>query len=105
VISGYATFGDYCVIRNGVTIGLKNVDHPVAPIIGNHVDIGAGAKLLGDITIGDYAVIGANAVVIHDVPANCLAVGVPARIIPKNEDSPSARIDKSGYYRKRWLKG
>jgi serine O-acetyltransferase len=80
VISGYAKFGDNCRIRNGVVVGLKNVDQPCAPVIGNNVDIGAGAKLLGAIRIGDNAVIGANAVVLTDVPDNCLAVGVPATI-------------------------
>ena len=83
VISGYAEFGDNCVIRNGVTVGLKNVDTPKAPRIGNNVDIGAGAKILGDITIGDNVSIGANAVVLTDVPSNSLSVGIPARIIPK----------------------
>lgn len=80
VISGYAKFGDDCRIRNGVVVGLKKVDQPCAPVIGNNVDIGAGAKLLGAIRIGDNVVIGANAVVLTDVPDNCLAVGVPATI-------------------------
>lgn len=80
VVSGYAQFGDDCRIRNGVVIGLKNIAEPVAPIIGNNVDIGAGAKILGAIKIGNNVVVGANAVVITDVPDNSLAVGVPARI-------------------------
>jgi serine O-acetyltransferase len=77
---GFATFGDNCVIRDGVTVGLRRVDDPVAPQIGNNVDIGTGAKVLGDITIGDDVVIGANAVVLVDVPSNSIAVGVPAKI-------------------------
>lgn len=80
VISGYAKFGDNCRIRNGVVVGLKNVDEPCAPQIGNNVDIGAGAKLLGRITIGDNVSIGANSVVLIDVPDNAIAVGVPAMI-------------------------
>lgn len=80
VVSGYAQFGDDCRIRNGVVIGLKNIAEPVAPIIGNNVDIGAGAKILGAIKVGNNVVIGANAVVITDVPDNSLAVGVPAVI-------------------------
>jgi serine O-acetyltransferase len=83
VISGYASFGDDCCIRNGVVVGLKNPDQPCAPRIGNNVDIGAGAKLMGDITIGNNVSIGANAVVTCDVPDNCIAVGVPAVIKPK----------------------
>lgn len=82
VISGYAKFGDDCRIRNGVVVGLKSVNEPCAPTIGNHVDIGAGAKILGNIKIGNHVYIGANAVVICDVPDNSIAVGVPAVIKP-----------------------
>jgi serine O-acetyltransferase len=83
VISGYAKIGDNCIIRNGVTIGIKNINEHVAPVIGNNVDIGTGAKVLGGISIGNNVVIGANAVVLTDVPDNCLAVGVPAKIIQR----------------------
>jgi serine O-acetyltransferase len=78
IISGYAKFGDNCRIRNGVVVGLRRVDEPRAPVIGNNVDIGAGAKVLGPISIGNDVAIGANAVVIRDVPDNCVAAGVPA---------------------------
>jgi len=77
IISGYAKFGDNCRIRNGVVVGLQRVDEPCAPVVGDNVDIGAGAKILGRITIGNNVVIGANAVVIRDVPDNCTVVGVP----------------------------
>lgn len=87
IVSGYASIGENCILRQGVTIGLRHVDDPVAPSIGNGVDIGAGAKLLGPITIGDGACIGANAVVLQDVPAGAVAVGIPARILQK---SPTA---------------
>lgn len=80
VISGYAQFGDDCRIRNGVVVGLKNVKEPIAPVMGNNVDIGTGAKVLGNIRIGNNVVIGANAVVLTDVPDNSVAVGVPATI-------------------------
>lgn len=84
IISGDAVIGDDVVIRNGVTIGLKRTGIKGAPVIGNRVDIGAGAKILGAITIGDDVAIGANAVVLQDVPANCIAVGVPAVIKPRS---------------------
>jgi serine O-acetyltransferase len=81
VIHGNAVLGDDCIVRQGVTIGNRRLDAPLeAPKIGNRVNIGAGAKILGGITIGDDAVIGANAVVLIDVPAGALAVGVPAKI-------------------------
>lgn len=83
VISGYARFGDNCRIRNGVVVGLSRVDDPIAPVIGHNVDIGTGAKLLGRITIGDNVLIGANAVVVRDVPADHIAVGIPAQIKPR----------------------
>ena len=80
IISGYTKFGDNCRIRSGVVIGLRHVSEKVAPIIGNNVDIGTGAKLLGPIRIGNNVLIGANAVVICDVPDNSIAVGVPAAV-------------------------
>ena len=81
VIHGASEIGDDCVIRQGVTLGNQRPDRPhEAPKLGNRVNIGAGAKLLGDVRIGDGARIGANAVVIADVPAGALAVGVPARV-------------------------
>ena len=81
VISGDAVIGDDVVLRHGVTVGLKRTGERGAPRIGDRVDIGAGAKILGNIVIGDDAVIGANAVVLCDVPPGALAVGIPARII------------------------
>jgi serine O-acetyltransferase len=83
VVSGYARFGDDCRIRNGVVVGLSRVDDPCAPQIGNNVDIGTGAKVLGRIRIGNNVLIGANAVVTRDVPDNSIAVGVPAVVKPR----------------------
>jgi serine O-acetyltransferase len=83
VVSGDAIFGDDIVIRNNVTIGLRRTNQPGAPVFGNRVDIGTGAVILGPIHIGDDVSIGANAVVLTDVPANSIAIGVPAQIRPK----------------------
>src|SRR3974390_731969 len=55
IVSGYATFGNDCRIRNGVVVGLRRVEEKVAPVVGNNVDIGAGAKLLGAIPVGAHA--------------------------------------------------
>lgn len=90
IISGDAVFGDDCVVRNGVTVGLRHIEYGGSPIIGNRVDIGAGAKILGPIRIGDDVAIGANAVVITNVPSNCIAVGVPARVLPRKTSRPAA---------------
>ncbi len=85
VIDGQTRIGSDCQVNPWVTIGLSNskklgfsVD---GPFIGDHVHIGTGAKVLGPITIGDYARIGANAVVVHDVPPNTTVVGMPAHPI------------------------
>ena len=83
VISGYASFGNNCRIRNGVVVGLKNIQEVCAPQIGDNVDIGAGAKVLGNIRIGNNVAIGANAVVTCDVPDDHIAVGVPAVVKPR----------------------
>lgn len=92
VVHTRSKIGKNCIIDQGVTIGGKNRELNV-PIIGSDVYIGAGAKILGPITIGNNVVIGANAVVTKDIPDNCLAVGVPAKIIKEN-------IDISYYKRK-----
>ena len=91
IISGDTVLGDDVVVRNGVTIGLRRTGVRGSPVIGNRVDIGAGAKILGSIAIGDDVAIGANAVVLKDVPANSIAIGVPARIIPRSPNSSLAR--------------
>jgi serine O-acetyltransferase len=84
IISGDTRMGDDVVIRNGVTIGLRRTGMRGAPTIGNRVDIGAGAKILGDIRIGDDVAVGANAVVLEDVPEGYIAVGIPAKMRPRN---------------------
>ena len=85
VVSGYARFGNDCRIRTGVVVGLARVEDPCAPQIGDNVDIGAGAKVLGRITIGNNVLIGANAVVVCDVPDDSIAVGVPAVVRPRRQ--------------------
>lgn len=82
VIHGYCVIGDDCVIRQGVTMGNRYLDRPFdAPKLGCRVNVGAGAKILGNVSIGDDACIGANAVVVSDVPARHTAVGIPAKLI------------------------
>ena len=82
VIGETAEIGDDCIIFHGVTLGgMKFAPVKRHPTLGNRVLIGAGAKLLGPILIGDEAKVGANSVVTKDVPEGKTAVGIPAKII------------------------
>ena len=82
ILNGSVQVGNDVVIRQNTTIGVRAVhDVEGVPVIGNAVEIGAGAVILGAVRIGDGATIGANAVVLQDVPAGSLAVGVPARVV------------------------
>jgi len=81
VIGGRTVIGEDCTLLHGVTLGEVRFDELDCPRVGDRVTIGAGASVLGGITIGDDAVIGAGAVVLADVPAGAAVAGVPARII------------------------
>ena len=85
VVNAASTIGDNCLIFHDVTIGgmLKN-DKMLVPHIGNNVVIFAGAKIIGDVNIGDNVVIGANSVVTHDVCDNAVVAGIPAKVISMN---------------------
>ncbi|QLG87794.1 serine acetyltransferase [Chitinibacter bivalviorum] len=85
IISGDTIIGDDVILRHGVTLGLKHEGERGAPRLGDRVEVGAGAKILGQIHIGAGAKIGANAVVLSDVPAGAIAVGIPAKIIQAKE--------------------
>jgi serine O-acetyltransferase len=80
VIHPASQIGVNCTIYQQVTLGGRDDNHG-APVIGANVLIGTGAKILGSVTVGDGARIGANAVVLADVPPRATAVGVPAKII------------------------
>jgi serine O-acetyltransferase len=88
-VLGAEKIGDNVTILQGVTLGTAEPDNgftmSLRPVIGNHVVLGAGAKVIGRVTIGDHAKVGANAVVLQDVPAYAIAVGVPARIILRGQ--------------------
>jgi serine O-acetyltransferase len=92
VLDGYTRLGHEVIINPFVTLGISNSDERPfelwGPVIGNHVNIGTGAKIVGKVNIGDGVKIGANAVVVHDVPAYHTAVGVPARSFPSTGDHP-----------------
>ena len=94
VVGETAIIGDDCTLYHGVTLGgtswEKGKRHPT---LGNDVVVGAGAKILGPLTIGDNARVGSNSVVIKDVPADATVVGIPARLINKDSSkSPCAEL-------------
>ncbi|HRN37579.1 MAG TPA: hypothetical protein PLV70_01105 [Flavobacteriales bacterium] len=88
VVNDGTVFGAGCTVRNSTTIGnkrMKDGSYSRAPIIGDRVDIGANAVIIGPITVGDDVAIGAAAVVVRDVPAGHVAIGNPARVVAKPE--------------------
>jgi serine O-acetyltransferase len=80
IIGAFAVIGDEVTILQNVTIGRKHSEPDRAPKIGRGVYLSAGSTMIGGVSIGDFAKIGAGAVVEHDVPPGCTAVGVPARL-------------------------
>lgn len=97
VIGETAVVGDDCTLYHQVTLGgtswNKGKRHPT---LGNNVVVGAGAKILGPITIGEGAKIGSNAVVVKDVPAGATAIGIPARIVSDSSTTETA-VKKLGF--------
>lgn len=95
VIGETAEIGDHVTLFQGVTLGGTGKERGKRhPTLGNHVVVGAGAKILGGITIGDNVKIGANSVVLKSVPPNSTVIGVPARIIKTlGERLPDATMD------------
>ena len=97
VIGETAEIGDFVTLFQGVTLGGTGKERGKRhPTLGNHVVVGAGAKILGGITIGDNVKIGANSVVLKNVAANSTVIGVPARVIKtQGERLPDATMDHS----------
>ncbi|MFO0555045.1 MAG: serine acetyltransferase [Polyangiaceae bacterium] len=87
VINGAVRGGSDVKIEHQVTIGAEKRQ---SPIIGDGVFIGAGAKIVGPVTIGEHARVGANAVVVHDVPANTTVVGIPAKPTGRSASNSSS---------------
>ncbi|WP_407442198.1 serine O-acetyltransferase EpsC [Rhodococcus sp. (in: high G+C Gram-positive bacteria)] len=89
VIGETAEIGDDVMLYHGVTLGgralVKQKRHPT---LGNRVTVGAGAKILGPVVIGDDSAVGANAVVTHDVPADSVATGIPATVRSRRQHEP-----------------
>jgi serine O-acetyltransferase len=98
VIGETAIIGDDCTLYHGVTLGgtswNKGKRHPT---LENGVVIGAGAKILGPITLGAGAKVGSNAVVVKDVPANATAIGIPARILEETPADKKAEVNPTSF--------
>ncbi|MFC1614129.1 serine O-acetyltransferase [Gemmatimonadota bacterium] len=82
VINCHARIGSHLVVQHQVTIGQANMKMPT---VGNYVMCGCGSKILGACTVGDHVKVGANAVVVHDVPSNSTVVGIPARVVRQGQ--------------------
>lgn len=83
VIGNGVTINEGVTVLQGVTLGKKGADDKTGPVISRNAFLGCGAKILGPITVGEGATVGANAVVLTDVPAGAVAVGVPARVLAR----------------------
>lgn len=92
IVGSFAVIGDEVTILQNVTIGRKQAMPGRAPRIGKGVLLSAGATILGDISIGDFAKIGAGSVVENDVPNGCTAIGVPARLTNCPDPGVPARV-------------
>lgn len=88
-VIGASKIGKGATIFQGVTLGAREIDmaydYSLRPQLGDHVVIGAGAKVLGGITLGDNVKVGANAVLLRSIPANQTVAGIPAREIHSSE--------------------
>ncbi|MGV0626084.1 serine O-acetyltransferase EpsC [Mycolicibacter minnesotensis] len=98
VIGETTEIGDDVMVYHGVTLGGRSLSQGKRhPTIGNGVTVGAGAKVLGPITIGDGSAIGANAVVTQNVPADCIATGIPAAVRHRTEKQREPLVDPTSY--------
>lgn len=99
VVNGQCVIGKNCNLSHGVTLGQANRGSKRGfPVIGDNVYIGPGAKIVGAVTVGDNAAIGANCVVTNDVPPNAVVVGIPGRVISETEGS-EGYVNRTDYDR------
>ncbi len=98
VIGETTEVGDDVMLYHGVTLGGRSLEHGKRhPTLGDRVTVGAGAKILGPLVIGEDSAIGANAVVTHDVPADSIATGIPAVVRARTEKQRETLVDPTTY--------
>ena len=98
VIGETAEIGDDVMLYHGVTLGGRSLEHGKRhPTLGDRVTVGAGAKILGPLVIGEDSAVGANAVVTHDVPADSIATGIPAAVRARTEKQRETLVDPTTY--------
>lgn len=89
VVHGNTEIGNDCIIRQGCTLGIRSLaDLTAAPVLEDGVSLGANAVVLGRVRIGAGTAVGANSVVLHDLPSGCIAVGAPAQVVRRAEQVP-----------------
>ena len=98
VIGETTQIGDDVMLYHGVTLGGRSLQQGKRhPTLGNRVTIGAGAKVLGPLHIGDDSAVGANAVVTQDIPSDSIATGIPAVVRPRTEKQREPLVDPTTY--------
>jgi serine O-acetyltransferase len=96
VVSDFVSIGRNCNLSHDVTLGVKNRGaHAGYPKVGDNVYIGPGARIIGEVVIGNHAAVGANAVVTHDVPDSAVVVGIPASVI--SEEGSAGYVNHTDY--------
>lgn len=96
IVIGQCIIGENVAIMQHVTVGTKHIQDRSIPVIGDRVVLGAGCAVLGSVSIGADCRVGANAVVLDDLPPNCVAVGVPARVVPATVVRETAGLGGTG---------
>lgn len=98
VIGETTEIGDDVMLYHGVTLGGRSLDKGKRhPTIGNRVQVGCGAKVLGPVVIGDDCAIGANAVVVHDAPPDSILIGIPAEVLHRQANQTELLVDPAEY--------
>ena len=81
IVSSNTIIGANCSLQPGVVFGKKLTRQTGGAVVGDNVEFGVGSKVVGDVTIGSNVIVGANAVIVKDIPDNCVVAGVPAKVI------------------------